>query len=202
MTIAVKCHEVKKTYGEKESLVQALRGVNLEAKTNELLVIVGPSGSGKTTLLSVISGILSLDSGDCFVFGENIGTMAETKKAAFRKANIGFVFQALHLIPTWTALENASIPLILNGTNEAEAYARGEKMLKRVGLEHLKNALPSHMSGGEQQRVAICRGCVHEPRLIICDEPTSTLDRKTGIQVVELIKEVAVTENKAVIIVT
>jgi len=202
MTEAIKCHDVKKTYGEEEYLVEALRGINLEAQTNELLMIVGPSGCGKTTLLSVVSGILSFDSGDCFVFGADIGAMNEIEKTAFRKENIGFIFQSLHLIPTWTALENASIPLILNGVDEDEAYARGEEMLTRVGLSHRKNALPHHMSGGEQQRVAICRGCVHEPRLIICDEPTSTLDHHTGIQVVELIKEVAVSENKAVIIVT
>ena len=202
MNSAVTCQSVKKTYGDEEALVEALRGIDLNVNTNELLMIVGPSGCGKTTLLSVISGILTFDSGTCSVFGKDIGSMSESEKTAFRKEYIGFIFQALHLIPTWTALENASIPLILNGTNEEEAFQRGEEMLKRVGLEHRKQALPSHMSGGEQQRVAICRGCVHEPRLIICDEPTSTLDSRTGIQVVELIKEVAVSENKAVIIVT
>ncbi len=202
MKNAVQCTQVRKTYGEEGSLVEALRGVDLEAHTNELLMLVGPSGSGKTTLLSVISGILSLDAGSCIVFGEEIGTMSEIEKAAFRKANIGFIFQALHLIPTWTALENIAIPLLLNGTDEQEAFRRAKKMLGRVGLEHRFNALPSHLSGGEQQRIAICRGCVHEPRLIICDEPTSTLDHQTGVQVVQLIREVAVKEDKAVILVT
>jgi putative ABC transport system ATP-binding protein len=202
MRDAVKCRNVKKTYGDEEAKVQALRGIDMEAHTNELLMLVGPSGCGKTTLLSVITGILSFDSGDIFVFGHEIGKLSEAEKAAFRKENIGFIFQALHLIPTWTALENTSIPLILKGISEDEAFARGEEILNRVGLSHRKDALPSHMSGGEQQRVAICRGCVHEPRLIICDEPTSTLDHRTGIQVVELIKEVAVSEDKAVILVT
>ncbi len=199
---AVKCQNLTKTYGEEEARVEALRGINLEAHANELLMLVGPSGCGKTTLLSVISGILSFDAGNIHVFGEDIGNMNEVEKTAFRKKNIGFVFQALHLIPTWTALENASIPLLLNGVSEEDAYARGAEMLNKVGLAHRKDALPLHMSGGEQQRVAICRGCVHEPRLIICDEPTSTLDHQTGIHVVELIKEVAVSEDKAVIIVT
>ena len=202
MKDAVKCINVKKTYGDEEARVEALRGIDMAAYTNELLMLVGPSGCGKTTLLSVITGILSFDSGDIFVFGEEIGKMSEAEKTAFRKENIGFIFQSLHLIPTWTALENTSIPLILKGIEEDEAYARSEEMLKRVGLSHRKDALPTHMSGGEQQRVAICRGCVHEPRLIICDEPTSTLDHKTGIQVVELIKEVAVSQEKAVILVT
>ncbi|MCC5832565.1 MAG: ABC transporter ATP-binding protein [Chlamydiales bacterium] len=202
MNFAVKCENVKKIYGDEETRVEALRGINMEARTKELLMLVGPSGCGKTTLLSVITGILSFDSGQIFLFGEEIGRMSEAEKAAFRKENIGFIFQALNLIPTWTALENISIPLILKGFREDEAYARGEEILKRVGLAHRKDALPTHMSGGEQQRVAICRGCVHEPRLIICDEPTSTLDHKTGVQVVKLIKEVAVSEEKAVILVT
>lgn len=201
-TLAVKCQELRKTYGEEESLVEALRGVNLEVQTNELLMIVGPSGSGKTTLLSVISGILSFDSGELHVFGQNLKTLSQKEKTTFRKSNIGFIFQALHLIPTWTALENTAVPLLLNGTNEEEAYAQAEKMLKEVGLGHRIHSFPSHMSGGEQQRVAISRGCVHKPRLIICDEPTSTLDHRTGIHVVEIIKEIAVKEDKAVIIVT
>lgn len=199
---AITCHNLIKTYGEEETLVQALRGVELEAKPGELVMIVGPSGSGKTTLLSVLSGILHYDSGTCSIFGQEMSALNETEKAAFRKANIGFVFQALHLIPTWTALENAAVPLLLNGTSDEEAYRRAEEMLKTMGLGHRLHALPSHMSGGEQQRVAICRGCVHEPRLILCDEPTSTLDHETGEQVVQLIKTLATEEDRTVVVVT
>ena len=202
MTKAVQCHSLRKIYGEEETAVEALRGVEMEVETGELLMIVGPSGSGKTTLLSVISSILHYDAGTCRVFGIDIAQLNEVEKTAFRKKNIGFVFQAFHLVPTWTALENATVPLLLNGATREEAYACGAEMLKRVGLEHRMHALPSHMSGGEQQRVAICRACIHEPRLILCDEPTSTLDHTTGIQVVELIREVAVRSGKAVVIVT
>lgn len=202
MTIAVKCRDLQKTYGEKEALVYALRGVDLDVKTGELLMIVGPSGCGKTTLLSIITGILSQDSGECVVFEENINSLSVEQKTLFRKKNIGFIFQAFHLIPTLTAVENVSIPLLLNGHDEKEAFEQAKKMLTLVGLSHRMYALPSHMSGGEQQRVAICRGCIHNPHLIVCDEPTSTLDHDTGMRVLQLFREIAVEKEKALIVVT
>ena len=202
MEIAVTCRNLKKSFGEKKSLVEALRGVNMEIKTGELTMIVGPSGCGKTTLLSVISGIFLQDSGDCFVFGENINAMSDEEKTIFRKQNIGFIFQAYHLIPSFTALENISIPLLLNGIEEKKATQMAQEMLVRVGLEDRMHALPPHMSGGEQQRVAICRGCVHSPRLIVCDEPTSTLDHKTGMNVLKIFQDIVIDEKKALIVVT
>ncbi|MFZ0565875.1 MAG: ABC transporter ATP-binding protein [Chlamydiales bacterium] len=202
MKEAVICHDLKKNYGEEESLMKVLRGIELVIKEGELTMIVGPSGCGKTTLLSVITAILSQDSGECLIYGENVQKMNEMDKTAFRKRNIGFIFQAYHLIPSFSALENTSIPLLLNNVEEEEAYERARNMLIQVGLEHRMDAIPSHMSGGEQQRVAICRGCIHNPKLIVCDEPTSTLDHQTGVKVLELFRSIAVNEKKAIIVVT
>ncbi len=198
----VTCRGVKKDYGSEASLVHALRGVELEARAGELLMLVGPSGCGKTTLLSIITGILHQDSGSCKVFDEEINHLTEREKTLFRKNHIGFVFQTLHLIPSITAIENVMIPLILNEVDKEEAYDRSVKMLTRMGLAHRIDALPSHMSGGEQQRVAICRSCVHEPQLIVCDEPTSTLDHETGSEVMKLMRELVVNESNTLIVVT
>lgn len=202
MKTAVECINLTKSFGDEEALVMALKGVNFEMKTGELLMMVGPSGSGKTTLLSIISGILHQTSGECLIFGENINSMDQKNRTEFRKKNIGFIFQSLHLIPTLTAIENITIPLLLNGSEESEAREKASKLLEMVNLGHRMHALPSHMSGGEQQRVGICRGVAHNPRLIVCDEPTSTLDHDTGMKVLELLREIALDENKALIIVT
>ncbi|NGX60583.1 MAG: putative ABC transporter ATP-binding protein [Chlamydiae bacterium] len=203
MKVAVKCRGVTKTYGEEEeTLVHALRGVDLEVNMGELLMIVGPSGCGKTTLLSIISGILRHDEGECHVLDHDLNKMDEVGKTSFRKENIGFIFQALHLIPSLNAMENASLPLILQGIEPEEAYSKAEEMLAKVGLEKRKHALPSHLSGGEQQRVAICRGCIHNPKLIVCDEPTSTLDHQTGMKVMQLFRDIVIEEGKALIVVT
>lgn len=200
--IAVKCRNLIKTYGDEEALVQALRGIDLQVHTGELLMIVGPSGCGKTTLLSIMTGILQQDSGECLIFGEDIQKLSLEKKTKFRKEHIGFVFQSLHLIPSLTAIENVSIPLLLSGYDRNKANMCAKILLEKVGLGHRTHALPSHMSGGEQQRVAICRGCVHNPQLIVCDEPTSTLDHQTGVQVLDLLRSLSVHENKALVVVT
>jgi len=202
MNKAVICHDVKKSFGEEESLIKALRGVNMEIQSGELTMIVGPSGCGKTTLLSVITGIFHQDSGECVVFGQNINAMNEEEKTLFRKKNIGFIFQAYHLIPSFSALENVSVPLLFNGMEEEAAFEEAKKILIRMGLEHRIDAIPSHMSGGEQQRVAISRGCIHNPRLIVCDEPTSTLDHTTGVHVLQLFREILCDKEKALIVVT
>lgn len=199
---AVVCNQITKSYGDEETRVQALRGIDLEAYVGELLMLVGPSGCGKTTLLSIISGIMDQDSGDCLIFDENLGKMTMEEKTAFRGKNIGFIFQSFNLIPTLTAVENTAVPLILSGVEMAEALKRAEAILERVGLKKRLHALPTHMSGGEQQRVAVARGCIHHPRLVVCDEPTSALDHQTGLQVMQMFKEIALTKDSTLIIVT
>ena len=200
--LAVRCQGVIKTYDTGGQKVTALRGVDLDIHTGELMMLVGPSGCGKTTLISVIAGILDQDEGLCEVFGQNLAHLPQKKKLRFRAENIGFVFQAYNLLPTLSAAENVAIPLIINGMNRREAERRAKAMLERVGLGDRVSSLPSQLSGGQQQRVAIARAMVHNPRLIVCDEPTSALDHETGHRVMELLREVALDESKVLVIVT
>jgi len=201
-TLAVRCNDVVKTYGSGNSKVTALRGVDLDVRTNELMMLVGPSGCGKTTLISVIAGILDQDSGECEVFNHNFKQMSAGEKTRYRGQTVGFVFQAFNLLPTLTAAENASIPLLINGMKRKEAVERAQATLSRVGLGDRGHSLPAQLSGGQQQRVAIARALIHGPKLIVCDEPTSALDATTGHKVMEILREVALGEDRALIIVT
>ncbi|MGR9047029.1 MAG: ABC transporter ATP-binding protein [Gammaproteobacteria bacterium] len=200
--LAVRCVRVIKTYDTGDQKVAALSGIDLEIRMGELMMLVGPSGCGKTTLISVIAGILDQDEGLCEVFGEDFLHMRGKDKLNFRARNVGFVFQAFNLLPTLNAAENVSIPLIINGMKRQHAYRKAAEILDRVGLGTRITSLPSQLSGGQQQRVAIARALVHSPRLIVCDEPTSALDHETGQQVMELLKEVALDKDRALVIVT
>ena len=200
--IAIHCRNVVKTYGVGGSQVFALRGIDLDVLSGELMMLVGPSGCGKTTLISVIAGILNQDSGDCTVFGHDLHAMRQSARTRYRGQTIGFVFQAFNLLPTLTAAENAAIPLLVNGVKRRIAIDRARAMLDRVGLSGRTESLPSQMSGGQQQRVAIARALVHDPKLIVCDEPTSALDHETGHKVMEMLREVAMKENRSLVIVT
>jgi len=199
---AVVCKNVTKTFGEGSAAVKALRGVDLEVNEGELLLIVGPSGSGKTTLISIIAGILNHDEGECVLLGEDIHAMHNDKKGKFRGKNIGFVFQAYNLIPMLTAIENVSIPLVLNGTPRKEALEKARFFLEEFGMADKINAFPTELSGGQQQRVAIARACIHDPSIIVCDEPTSALDAETGTHVMEVLRNYVLKENRALIVVT
>ena len=200
--IAVRCRGIKKTYGSGSAAVTALRGVDIDVVTGELLMLVGPSGCGKTTLISVVAGILDRDAGECTVFGRDFQQMSQRERTRLRGEEIGFVFQAFHLLPTLTAEENVAIPLLINGMGRRAAISKARLMLDRVGLGDRIRALPAEMSGGQQQRVAIARALVHEPKLIVCDEPTSSLDHETGHVIMELLREVATAPGRSLIIVT
>ena len=200
--ISVQCRGVTKTFGSGENKVEALRGIDLEIESGELLMLVGPSGSGKTTLISIIAGILDHDDGQCFLYGRDHKEMPKKERVIYRGKHVGFVFQSFNLIPTLTLTENVSIPLLLNGIDTATANDRAGKCLAEVGLGGRENALPSEISGGQQQRVAIARALVHNPRIIVCDEPTSALDHVTGHRVIELLKKVAMDNGRSLIIVT
>jgi len=200
--IAVRCKDVAKTYGEGPSEVVALRGINLDVYPGELLMLVGPSGSGKTTLLSIIGAILSQDAGLCKIFGNDLQCMDENRRLKFRGTSIGFVFQVFNLLPALTITENVSIPLLINGVSRKKAEQKARTVLESVGLGDRTNALPAQLSGGQQQRVAIARALVHSPKLIICDEPTSNLDHQTGQSMMDLLREVAESPERALIVVT
>ncbi len=199
---AVNCRGVKKTYGTGDTRVMALRGIDLDVRRGELLMLVGPSGCGKTTLISIIAAILEQDSGDCDVLGRDVKGMVQKEKTRFRGASIGFVFQLFNLLPALNAVENVSIPLLINGIPRENAKARAKQALEAVNLGARLDALPGKLSGGQQQRVAIARALVHEPKLIVCDEPTSNLDHETGRSVMNILRGVAKSPDRALIVVT
>ena len=199
---AVVCRGVTKHYGEGDAKVVALRGVDLSVRAGELMMLVGPSGCGKTTLISVIAGILDRDDGVCEVFGRDFAAMSQRARTMWRGENIGFVFQAFNLLPTLTAAENVAVPLLILGEGRAAAVKRAGEMLGAVGLGDRARSLPSQLSGGQQQRVAIARALVHGPKLIVCDEPTSALDHETGHVIMRLLRNVALREDRALVIVT
>lgn len=198
---AVSCHGVHKDFGQ-QTRVQALRGVDFEAELGELTFIVGPSGCGKTTLLSVITGLLDPSAGEVELFGRNARELPANQRILFRRENVGFVFQQFNLLPALTAAENVAVPLIAAGMKRAEAVDRSKSLLGQMGLNGRRDALPSTLSGGEQQRVAIARALVHEPRLVVCDEPTAALDHATGETVMKLIAANAVHPERAALVVT
>ncbi|GMU45663.1 MAG: ABC transporter ATP-binding protein [Porticoccaceae bacterium] len=200
-SVAVQCRGVTKAYGRGDTRVMALRGVDLEVYAGELL-LVGPSGCGKTTLISIIAAILDQDEGDCRVLGCDVRALDQAGRARFRGAAIGFVFQAFNLLPALSAAENVAVPLLLAGVLRRRAAARARAVLDEVGLGARAAALPAQLSGGQQQRVAIARALVHEPRLIVCDEPTSNLDHDTGRSMMELLRQAARAPDRALVVVT
>lgn len=201
--VAVKCSDLKKTYGHGISAVQALRGINLEVRTGELMMIVGPSGSGKTTLISIIAGILDQTYGDCTVFDLNFSKLSSEEKTRKRGESIGFVFQAYNLIPTLTAAENVAVPLLIYGRKWKNSVQLACDLLKQAGFdERMICSFPFDLSGGQQQRIAIARAMVHDPKLIVCDEPTSALDHETGQIIMKLLRKITVSGNRSLIVVT
>ena len=166
-------------------------------------MLVGPSGCGKTTLISIIAGILDQSEGDCLVFDHDFKSMRVQDKTRYRGQNIGFVFQAYNLIPALTAAENVAVPLLLHGAKRGQATERAREVLKQVGFDdRMMGSLPAELSGGQQQRVAIARAMVHNPKLIVCDEPTSALDHDNGQRIMELLRQVALQEGRALVVVT
>jgi putative ABC transport system ATP-binding protein len=201
-SLAVEGRGLVKEYGSGDTRVQALRGVDLEIPRGEMSLLVGPSGCGKTTLISIVAGLLEPTRGEITVLGQPLHRISNSRKVKFRGENIGFVFQQYNLLPALTAAENAAIPLLAAGMRRKQAVERGAAMLEAVGLGNRIKSRPSELSGGQQQRVAIARALVHEPRLLVCDEPTAALDAHAGQIVMELLRKVAVHPERAVIVVT
>jgi putative ABC transport system ATP-binding protein len=199
---AVECRRVVKDFRNGDTVTQVLRGIDLTLPSGQMTMLVGPSGCGKTTLLSIIAGILTPTSGEVEIFGTNITTITDRNKIAFRRRNLGFIFQQYNLLPALTAMENASVPLLAADVPADEANERAMVILKRLGMEDQAHKRPGLLSGGQQQRVAIARALVHDPRLVVCDEPTAALDAATGQRVLELLRDAALSPERAVIVVT
>ncbi len=200
--VAVRIRGLCKYFGVGDQRVVALKEVDLDIFTAEMTLIVGPSGCGKTTLLSVVAGILNPDAGVVEIFGSEVSSMRDRQKTRFRARNIGFVFQQYNLLPALTAAENAAIPLVIAGWRKNPAVGRAKEILASLGMGKKVDSLPSQLSGGQQQRVAIARALSHDPKLLVCDEPTAALDHETGLTVMELLRDVAVKPDRAVAVVT
>jgi len=190
-SLAVELRAVTKSFGAGATAVRALRGVDLSVAKSELVMLVGPSGCGKTTLVSIISGVLDADSGVAKLFGVDWSDLSVNERTIRRGGLVSFVFQQFNLIPTLSVIENVSVPLLIRGVRMREAMERAAAALASVKLGDRTKALPSQLSGGQQQRVAIARALVGEPRLIVCDEPTASLDGHTGQIVMDLIHQTA-----------
>jgi putative ABC transport system ATP-binding protein len=201
-SFGVSCRNIRKRFGAGEAAIEALRGVDFETRFGELSFLVGPSGCGKTTLISIIAGLLDPTGGELTVLGTNLDELSPSERVLFRRRNLGFIFQQFNLLPALTAAENVAVPLIAAGTPRRRAVDQASALLSQLGLGTRLLALPSTLSGGQQQRVAIARALVHEPRLVVCDEPTAALDHASGEAVMELLAANAVRPGRTVIVVT
>lgn len=201
-SLAVSCRGVTKDYATGDNVVRALRGVDVGLDYGQMTLLVGPSGCGKTTLISIMAGLLDPTEGEVALLGRERRDLDGRALVEFRATQIGFVFQQYNLLPALSAVENAAIPLIICGMKRSAAVARAAEVLEAVGLEDKMHQFPSQLSGGQQQRVAIARALVHEPKLLVCDEPTAALDAESGRKVMELLRTTTVQPGRAVIVVT
>jgi putative ABC transport system ATP-binding protein len=194
--------DVTKTYLLGETLVQALRGVDLEIEKGEVLAIMGPSGSGKSTLMHILGLLDTPTSGEAAIEGTGVSTLTERKRAGLRGKRIGFVFQTFNLVETLTAQGNVELPMIFQGVKPDVRAKRAADILTKVGLHDRIRHRPSQLSGGERQRVAIARALANDPEIILADEPTGNLDSESGQLILELLADLARRDAKTVILVT
>ncbi|MGE3181704.1 MAG: ABC transporter ATP-binding protein [Phycisphaerae bacterium] len=200
--LAIACKGVGKEFRSGDRITVALKDVDIEIPYGEISMLVGPSGSGKTTLISILAGILTPTRGTVRVLGFELHKLSKRQQVRFRRENVGFIFQQFNLLPALTASENAAVPLIAQGMPFAKAVRRAREVLEHLDMARNVDKFPKQLSGGEQQRVAIARALVHEPRLMVCDEPTASLDATTGHRVMELLREIALAADRAVLVVT
>ncbi|MCX9191506.1 macrolide ABC transporter ATP-binding protein [Carbonactinospora thermoautotrophica] len=193
---------VHRTYQFEGVSVEALRGVTLRVDPGEFVAVIGPSGSGKSTLMHLLGCLDRPTSGTLRVDGRDVSELSDAELAALRNQTIGFVFQAFHLLPRTTAVENVALPLVYRGVGRAERRRRAVEALQAVGLGHRLTHRPTQMSGGEQQRVAIARALVGEPRVLLADEPTGNLDTRTGEEVMGILERLNAERGVAVVLVT
>ena len=202
MTPALEAHSLWKLYEAGESLVEAVRDVNIKIDSGEMVAVMGPSGCGKTTLLNILSGIDEPSSGMVSVNGEKLYGISDDARTDLRGASFGFIFQDFNLLPVLSAAENVELPLLLKGEAPHEARKKALEALEMVGLEDRGEHRPAELSGGQQQRVAVARAIVHQPSIILCDEPTGNLDNNTSKEVMSLLSEMNRNQRTTFLIVT
>ena len=198
----IETRNLTKQFGSGDIAIEVLRGVNLTIETGEFVALMGPSGSGKSTLMSIIGGIEPPTSGQVILDGLDLGTLDDDQRTLIRRRKIGFVFQAFNLIPTLSALENVALPMELDGVPRKLANERAGKALERVEMLHRSDHIPSKLSGGEQQRVAVARAIAIEPVILLADEPTGNLDSRQSGRVTELLRSLASDLNQTIVMVT
>jgi ABC-type lipoprotein export system ATPase subunit len=201
-THVVELTAVSKTYRRGDVDVRVLVDFDFTLSAGEFVVVTGPSGAGKSTLLHIAGGLDAPDSGTVIVGGHSLWAMKPGARARFRRQHLGFVFQFFNLVPTLSAIENVSLPLILDGAPTRSADARGAELLARVGLGHRARHRPAELSGGQMQRVAVARALVARPAIILADEPTGNLDSRTSVEVLDLLRSLSVEDGAAVVVVT
>jgi len=202
MNIALETISVRKEYGDVEAQIVAVDDVSVQIQPGEFVALVGPSGSGKTSMLAMLAGLLSPTSGAIRIDGQAVEGMSDKELTGFRRQKIGFTFQSNNLIPYLTALENVEMMLRLNGSLDKAAKKRAKRLLDRLGLSDRLNSLPSQLSGGQQQRVAIARALIHDPSVVLADEPTASLDTERAFQVVDTFANLIHEQKRAGIMVT
>lgn len=198
----ISIENLTKSYTEGAQTHAVLRSASLQIGRGEFVALLGASGSGKSTLLNLLSGIDTADAGAIWVEGRNLVALSEAERTLFRRQHIGFVFQFFNLLPMLTVLENASLPLELAGASPRAARRRAQELLDLVGLAGRTESHPDQLSGGEQQRVALARALVHDPLLVLADEPTGNLDEDTGAQVMDLLEQLTRKAGKNLLMAT
>ena len=201
MTLAIEATALRKAYRTGEAVVHALNGVDLRVESGEFLAVMGPSGSGKSTLLHVLGALDVVDEGEVVLGGRSLTGLSRKELALVRRHEVGFVFQFFNLVPVLTAEENALLPATLDGTNTEDARARLESIFAMLGITDQRDKLPAQLSGGEQQRAAIARALVNDPKVVLADEPTGNLDRGSGDHVMRLLRELH-EGGKTIVVVT
>ncbi len=198
----IETRDLHKQYGEGDTPTKVLHGIDLQVNPGEMLAIMGPSGSGKSTLLHLLGGVDTPSQGQVLLEGVDLASLNDDQRTLVRRRRLGFIFQQFNLLPTLTAEENVALPLLLDGVPSAEATRRAATVLELVGVSHRRSHIPSTMSGGEQQRVAVARALVIEPALLLADEPTGNLDSKNGEKVADLLRSLVDERHHTIIMVT